>query len=118
MKARGTAVWTLPTRLATCRLPSLLNLLFLVATLLLTPFPNTAAAQGDAKGKTAPPPPSNWEAISSSPDPTRPLLDSFLKSSKARTPPDFRPTGRDRKDYLKLLTKQVDFWKKHQDARG
>lgn len=56
-----------------------------------------------------------WGSVSSSPDPTKLMLESFRK---APAPTVFAPTGLGRADYLKLIAGEIDFWKQHQDAGG
>jgi hypothetical protein len=60
---------------------------------------------------------STWNPQVLQHDPTKPLLEAFRRNANS-TPRDFRVTGLKRADYLKLISKQVDFWKKHQDANG
>lgn len=60
---------------------------------------------------------STWQPQIFQDDPTKPLLQKFREASQ-KASRDFRLTGLNRADYLKLITGQVDFWKKHQDANG
>jgi len=59
----------------------------------------------------------SWEAPQNWSDPTLLLLEKFRQSAKAGKA-DFRPTGLRREDYLKMIARQVDFWKGKQNAGG
>lgn len=50
-------------------------------------------------------------------DPTLALLERFEQAATSE-PPNFRPTGLQRADYVKLIASEVDFWKGHQDDNG
>jgi hypothetical protein len=49
-------------------------------------------------------------------DPRGALLARFRRDAAVR--PTFSPSGLRRRDYLKLIGSEVDFWKRHQDANG
>jgi hypothetical protein len=61
-------------------------------------------------------PASSWEPVTQWPDPTAALLNRY-RAALARKP-TVRPTGLTRADYLKLIARGVDFWKKHQNDDG
>ena len=62
-------------------------------------------------------PASTWGPVASWPDPTADYVKRFF-AAQASMPPDFKPTGLSRGDYLKLIAGGVDFWKKRQDRNG
>ena len=64
------------------------------------------------------PSPSGWAPVLTWADPTKPLLERFRQTAAKQPPANFRPTGLTRRDYLKLITAQVDFWKTQQNATG
>lgn len=49
---------------------------------------------------------------------SHPARDALVRAFSAPVPPDFRSTGLTRADYLRLIAGNVDFFLKHQDARG
>jgi hypothetical protein len=59
-----------------------------------------------------------WDGQVFATDPTKPLLEQFRQDLKGKAPANFRPTALDRREYLKLIASEVDFWKQHQNENG
>jgi rhamnogalacturonyl hydrolase YesR len=57
-----------------------------------------------------------WINVAKTPDAIAPYLKRFRTQLAAK--PAFRPTGLGRKDYLKLIAGNVDFFRKHQNKDG
>jgi hypothetical protein len=59
-----------------------------------------------------------WPPVLTWDDPTKTLLDNFRQTSAKQPAGNFQPTKLNRRDYLKLIMGEVDFWKNHQNAEG
>src|SRR4051812_19446793 len=61
---------------------------------------------------------SDWQSVVSHHSAKDALLRMFPSPARDTGAAGFKPTGLTRKDYLKLIAGEVDFWKQHQDEQG